>query len=268
LKKLIGNTEIEDALQRLDRLTLEDAHMAAAELLRISHNVESGMIRINEGVQDVNRVVQGVGDQVEDVDTKVQEVDERVQGVRDTVEDVGEGVKDVRKGVEDVGGGVQDVRKTVQGIGDGVQDIRKTVQGVDDQVEQIDRESSPDSFSVASQPPEFFTGNRLRERFQSWLSPLNPSINHNVACNAQHEGTSQWFFRGSIFNQWKSTDAFLWVHGKRAFLSSLSLLPALTTSNPIAGSGKSILWFVNPHQFHTKTLTQSYGSAIIEDIMA
>ena len=35
----------------MDRLTLEEAHMAAAELLRISHNIESGVIRVDEGVQ-------------------------------------------------------------------------------------------------------------------------------------------------------------------------------------------------------------------------
>jgi methyl-accepting chemotaxis protein len=96
-KKLIGNTEVEDALQRLDKLTLEEAHMAAAELLRISHNVENRVIRVDEGVQ-------GVGDKVEGVDKKVQEVGDKVQ---------------------DVGDGVQDVRKTVQGVDDKVAQINR-----------------------------------------------------------------------------------------------------------------------------------------------
>ncbi len=61
------------------------------------------------------------------------------------------------------------------------------------------------------------TGNQLRDSLLRWLSPPNPSTNHNIARKAHHNGTTQWFFRGGIFNQWKSTGSFLWVHGKRAF---------------------------------------------------
>jgi hypothetical protein len=78
LKKLIGNTDVEDALRRMDRLTLEEAHMSSLELLRISHNVESRVVCIGEGVQGVEDKVQGV--------------DEGVQGVRDAIQDVGDGV--------------------------------------------------------------------------------------------------------------------------------------------------------------------------------
>ena len=183
--------------------------MAGAELLRISHNIESGVIRVDEGVQGVGRVVQNVGDKVEGVDSKVQDVDKKVQDVGDTVQGVGDGVKDVRK--------------TVQDIGDGVQDIRKIAQDVDDKVDQVNRESSPNQIALTLQPSQLFTGNHLRERLQTWLSPPNPSTNHNIACDAQHEGTAQWFFRGSIFNQWKSTGPFLWVHGKRGYLFSSSI---------------------------------------------
>ena len=44
----MGNTEFEDALQRLDRLTLEEAYLAAGELLRVFHNVESDVSRVNK----------------------------------------------------------------------------------------------------------------------------------------------------------------------------------------------------------------------------
>ncbi|KAF8501075.1 hypothetical protein F5888DRAFT_1609323, partial [Russula emetica] len=76
------------------------------------------------------------------------------------------------------------------------------------------------------------TGNQLRDSLLRWLSPPNPSTNHNISRKAHHSGTNQWFFQGSIFNQWKSTGSFLWVHGK-------------------PGSGKSVVC-----------------SSIIQDIMA
>ena len=48
-------------------------------------------------------------------------------------------------------------------------------------------------------------------------------MNHNIASKARHDGTAQWFFQGSIFNEWKSAGSFLWVHGKRAFLLTSDL---------------------------------------------
>jgi hypothetical protein len=84
----MGNTDVEDALQRLDRLTQEEARMASAELLRISHNVEDRVIHVDEGVQGVDRGVKDVGDKVEGVDGKVQDVSDGLQEVRMTVQGV------------------------------------------------------------------------------------------------------------------------------------------------------------------------------------
>ncbi|KAH9018461.1 hypothetical protein EDB84DRAFT_1231526, partial [Lactarius hengduanensis] len=47
-----------------------------------------------------------------------------------------------------------------------------------------------------------------------WLSPADPSTNHNIARKAQHKGTAVWFFQGSIFIEWRSTGSLLWIHGK------------------------------------------------------
>jgi hypothetical protein len=67
------------------------------------------------------------------------------------------------------------------------------------------------------------TGNQLRDSLLRWLLPSDPSINHNVASKAHHDGTAQWFFQGKIFNQWKSTGSFLWIHGKRVSLLTLTV---------------------------------------------
>ncbi|KAI0301677.1 hypothetical protein B0F90DRAFT_1840328, partial [Multifurca ochricompacta] len=63
---------------------------------------------------------------------------------------------------------------------------------------------------------------QLHQDLRRWLSPPDPSINHNIARGAHHTGTASWFFQGTIFNNWKSSASLLWVHGK-------------------PGSGKSIL---------------------------
>ena len=56
---------------------------------------------------------------------------------------------------------------------------------------------------------------QLRESVHKWLSPPDPSTNHNIACSTHHKKTASWFFEGSIFREWKSTGSLLWIHGKR-----------------------------------------------------
>jgi hypothetical protein len=171
LKKLTGNTDIEDVLRKLDKLTQEEARMAAAELLKITHGVDS---------------------KVEGIDNRMKGVDERVQGVDDKVQEVG-----------------------------------NRVQGLDDKIDQVNCSSYPNTSILASESPDL-TGNQLRDSLRQWLSPADPSTNYNIAADAHHAGTSQWFFQGSIFKDWQSAGSFLWVHGNRtcllAFFNPLLLI--------------------------------------------
>ena len=111
VKKLLGRTEIEDALKRLDRLTQEEARMAAAENLRLTHTVDKRMEAVADTVVAIDNRVAGVDDRVADVvvqvagvDDRVVGVDERMTGVVDQVAGVDErvvGVNDRLAGVDD-----------------------------------------------------------------------------------------------------------------------------------------------------------------------
>jgi uncharacterized protein YoxC len=97
LKKLAGNRDIEDSLERLDKLTQEEARMGSAELLKMTHSVDGKVMGVRDDVQDVRDDVrgvrgdmQGVGNKVQDVDDKVQvigkDISIRVQGVDDKLD--------------------------------------------------------------------------------------------------------------------------------------------------------------------------------------
>ncbi|KAH9053169.1 hypothetical protein EDB87DRAFT_1690943 [Lactarius vividus] len=75
-QKLAGKTDLGDAVKRLDNLTQEEARMALAEILRITHSVR-------EEVKVVDGKVESTGDKVEDIDDKVQCIDEKVRVVID-----------------------------------------------------------------------------------------------------------------------------------------------------------------------------------------
>jgi len=110
-------------------------------------------------------------------------------------------------------------------------EVLKMMRGVDDKVNVVlddGREAKQQTASYVDEAKR----EQLRQDIHKWLSPPDPSINHNTACSVQYQVAASWFFDGGIYNEWKSSPSFLWVHGK-------------------PGSGKSILC-----------------SAIIENVMA
>ena len=137
MKKLIGNTEIEDSLNRLDRLTLEEALMASAELLRVTHGVDGKVMVVNDRVKGVDDRVKGVEGKVQDVHSDVQDVARNVQTVEGRVQDVLSDVQDVGGMVQGIEGGVQDILCDVQGVGNQVQGVERKVQDVRDDLQDV-----------------------------------------------------------------------------------------------------------------------------------
>ena len=88
VKKLIGRTDIEDALKRLDKLTHEEARMATAENLKATHAVGESVREVNDKVAAIDNRVAGVDDRVAGMDDRVALVYERVSVVDDRVAEV------------------------------------------------------------------------------------------------------------------------------------------------------------------------------------
>src|SRR6266702_7416183 len=96
------------------------------------------------------------------------------------------------------------------------------VQQTANNVDEIKCSSSPNLTAARCSRLNLLTGNQLKQLLRMWLSPADPSTNHNIARKAQHKGTAVWFFQDSIFVKWKSTGSLLWIHGKRVFPSASS----------------------------------------------
>ena len=95
MKRIIGRTDMEDGLKKLDELTQEEARMAIAENLRATHAVDekvrgvaSTVLDVDHSVARVDDRVGGVSDQVVRVDDRVATVDDRLKVVDDKVDEV------------------------------------------------------------------------------------------------------------------------------------------------------------------------------------
>jgi archaellum component FlaC len=210
----MGNRDVEDSLEKLNKLTQEEAVMASAELLKMTQSVDGKVMGVDDRVKGVEGKMQDVRDDVQDVRGGVQDV-------RDNVQDVRDGVQGVCNNVEDVRDDVRDVRDKVQDVDDRVQDIGKDISI---KLDQANRSLYLEHIIIIPTTQTGITGNQLRDNLLRWLSPPDPSTNHNIACKAHHNDTAKWFFRGSIFSQWKSSGSFLWIHGKRALHLALTCI--------------------------------------------
>ena len=175
---------MEDALQRLDKLTQEEARMATAEILRLTQIVDN---------------------KVTNVDNKVTTVDDKVTTVDDKVTTVVNGERRLSNWLHLVLNARALVRR------------QRNKASCSTNSKQRSRHKMFVFHPVASASdnPYVFAGDQLRESLRRWVTPPDPSTNHTIACGIQHDGSAQWFFRGSIFSEWKSNSSLLWIYGKR-----------------------------------------------------
>ncbi|KAH9044895.1 hypothetical protein EDB83DRAFT_2553851, partial [Lactarius deliciosus] len=66
-RKLVGRTDIEDALKRLDSLTQEEVRMAIAQVLKAINELKDGAKKANETVQQTANNVDEIKDDVEKI---------------------------------------------------------------------------------------------------------------------------------------------------------------------------------------------------------
>jgi archaellum component FlaC len=120
LKKLMGKTDIENALKRLDRLTQEEAQMASAQLLQITNAIDSEVRGIADNVVVVNDRVAGVDDRVAGIDERLVSVDECVTGIDERVAGVDERLVSVDERVAGVDNRVAGIGDQLRGVDDKV----------------------------------------------------------------------------------------------------------------------------------------------------
>ena len=125
LRKLVRNTDIEDSLERLDKLTQEEARMVSAEVLRVAYSVDCKVSTVDNGVKvsgDIMKVVEG-----------------EVRNARRDVQDFGNKIEGFEESVQAAQDDMKDVVNSVQIFGSDIKDISSEVRDVDDKLDQVNR---------------------------------------------------------------------------------------------------------------------------------
>ena len=76
------------------------------------------------------------------------------------------------------------------------QETSLVIQQVANDMDEIKCSWLPNHPIVRISHLELLAGNQFIQLLRSWLSPADPSTNHNIARKAQHGGTAAWLFQG------------------------------------------------------------------------
>ena len=114
---------------------------------------------------------------------------------------------------------------------------------------------------------QMILGERILQDLQRWLTPPDPSTNHDIAYSSQHERTAVWVFNENIYQEWESSGALLWLHGKG--LSLCSRVDISRDDSSRSGLGKEHPLVCHPTISVYRSLCplSSISSAIIEHLI-
>jgi hypothetical protein len=83
LKRVVGWTDLEDGINKLDKLTIEEVAMINAQLLKVAHNTDINVTEVKEGVRSIDENVLAVKSGIQLANDNVKAVGEKVRAMSD-----------------------------------------------------------------------------------------------------------------------------------------------------------------------------------------
>jgi len=140
LKRLVGKTDVEDALARLDALTKEENLMAVARTLEVVHHVDDSVTTIKEIIHDVDGNVKAMKE-------LTHHVDQSVSVIKEVISDVGSDAKVTKELTYDIHKNVAVTEELVHDVRNDVGVIKKETHSVGHDVKVI-KHGAQHSFEV------------------------------------------------------------------------------------------------------------------------
>ena len=83
LKRVVGRTDLEDGLKKLEKLTNEEIAIAIAQNLRLAYNIDTEVTQVGEVVRSTDENVLVVKSEVQLVNDNLNAVGDKVQSIAD-----------------------------------------------------------------------------------------------------------------------------------------------------------------------------------------
>ena len=144
LKRLVGRTEVEDTLERLDTLTKEETLMAVTKNLEVSHHIDGNVKAVKGTVHNIDGNVEAIKEAICDVSGSIEvtkglshDVGVGVNAIKDVISNVDGNVKDTKEITESIDGNVKGTKELVENIDDNVKATKALTEDIGDNVKMI-----------------------------------------------------------------------------------------------------------------------------------
>ena len=131
MKRLIGKTEVEDGLQRLDMLTKEENLMTAACMLEVTGEIRRDVNVIKDDTRDIKDDTHRIKDDTHDIK-------EDTRGIKDDTCDIKDDTRNIREDAHNIRDDTRDIKDDTRNI----KDIKEDTRNINDNL-QINKRGAP-----------------------------------------------------------------------------------------------------------------------------
>ena len=157
LKKLVGRTDVEDALSRLDMLTKEETSMMVMRNLEVTQHVESVVHDVDGNVKASKVLTEDIDGNVKATKVLIEDIDDNVKATKVLTEDIGDNVKATKVLTEDIDDNVKATKAHIHNVDKNIEATKVLVEVVDDNVRGIDSGTQRFLFDFMRVPTLFMT---------------------------------------------------------------------------------------------------------------
>jgi peptidoglycan hydrolase CwlO-like protein len=122
----MGNSDLENSLKNLDQLTQEEARMAQAEQLKVSHSIDEKVTDVDKGVKRIDETAKGIEGEVQDARSDVQDVGSKVESVEESMQALQDDVKDAGNMMRIAGSDIKDISSEVRDVDDKLDQVKRS----------------------------------------------------------------------------------------------------------------------------------------------
>ena len=113
LKKLVGKTDVEDALSRLDMLTKEESLMMMMRNLEVTHRVGGIVHDVDGNVKATKVITEDIDDNVKATKVITEDIDDNVKATKVHIHDLDSNMNATKVFIEDIDDNVKGVASSI-----------------------------------------------------------------------------------------------------------------------------------------------------------
>ena len=154
MKRLIGKTEVEDGLQRLDMLTKEENLMTAActleatgEIRRDVDVVKDDTRDIKEDTRDIKEDTRGIKDNTCEIKDDTRDIKEDARNIRDDTRSIKDDTRSIKVDTRDIKGDTRGIKEDTCDIKEDTRNIKDDTHNISDNLE-MNKRGVPHLFNI------------------------------------------------------------------------------------------------------------------------